>query len=98
MVGHSMVLLDTHGIYSEGNMVNIPHTIMIDISRTPGKIENIYIGADCSKTYILVQIVHLKKFIFTLISLRNFMMYFLGRMKRFQGSTLVLLSMKIKII
>jgi hypothetical protein len=48
MVGHVMVPLDTHGIYVEGNMVNISPTITIDISRIPGKIENVYIGADCS--------------------------------------------------
>jgi hypothetical protein len=43
-----MVPLDTHGIYVEGNMVNISPTITINISQTPGKIKNIYIGADCS--------------------------------------------------
>jgi hypothetical protein len=48
MVSHTMVPLDTHGIYVEGNMENISPTITIDISRTPGKIENVYIGADCS--------------------------------------------------
>ena len=48
MVGHTMVPVDTHGIYVEGNMVNISPTVMIDISRTPGKIENIYIDANCS--------------------------------------------------
>jgi hypothetical protein len=46
MVNHSMVPLDTHGIYDEGNMANIYPTIMIDISHIPGKIENVYIGAD----------------------------------------------------
>jgi hypothetical protein len=48
MVGHVVVPLDTHGIYAEGNMENISPTVTIDISRTPGKIENIYIGVDCS--------------------------------------------------
>jgi hypothetical protein len=48
MVGHTVVPLDMHGIYVEGNMVNISPTITIDISRTPGKIETVYIGADCS--------------------------------------------------
>ena len=43
MVGHVMVPLDTHGIYAKGNMLNIYPTIMIDISRILGKIENIYI-------------------------------------------------------
>jgi len=41
MVGHAVVPLDTHGIYAEGNMVNISPIVMIDISRIPGKIENI---------------------------------------------------------
>jgi hypothetical protein len=48
MGGHTVVFLDTHGIYVEGNMENISPTIMIDISRTPGKVENVYISADCS--------------------------------------------------
>jgi hypothetical protein len=49
-----MVLLDMHGIYAEGNMVNISPTVAIDISRTPGKIENVYIGADCSPEEIQI--------------------------------------------
>jgi hypothetical protein len=44
MVGHVVVLLETHGIYVEGNMVNISPTITIGISQTPCKIENIYIS------------------------------------------------------
>jgi hypothetical protein len=48
MVGHVVVPLDMQGIYVEGNMENIYPTIMIDISQIPGKIENIYIGVDCS--------------------------------------------------
>ena len=48
MVNHDMVLLYKHGIYAEGNMENIYPTIMIDISRTSSKIENVYIGVDCS--------------------------------------------------
>jgi hypothetical protein len=48
MVGHVVVQLDTHGIYVEGNMVNISPTIMIDISRILGKFKNVYIGVDCS--------------------------------------------------
>jgi hypothetical protein len=48
MVGHALVPLYTHGFYPEGNMANISPTVTIDISRTPGKIENVYIGADCS--------------------------------------------------
>jgi hypothetical protein len=48
MVGHTMVPLDMHGIYAKGNMENISPTVMINISRIPRKIENIYIGVDCS--------------------------------------------------
>ena len=33
---------------AEGNMANLSPTIPINISRDPGKIENVYIGADCS--------------------------------------------------
>jgi hypothetical protein len=48
IVGHAVVPLDTHGIYSKGNMVSISPTISIDISHTPSKIEKVNIGADCS--------------------------------------------------
>jgi hypothetical protein len=48
IVGHAVVPLDTHNIYVEGNMAIISPTIMIDISRIPGKFENVYIGADHS--------------------------------------------------
>jgi hypothetical protein len=48
IVGHVVVPLDVHGIYAEGNMANIFPTVTIDISRIPGKIENVYIGAECS--------------------------------------------------
>ena len=33
---------------ADGNMVNISPTIPINISHDPSKIENVYIGADCS--------------------------------------------------
>jgi hypothetical protein len=48
MVDHAMAPLDMHGIYVEGNMENISPIIMIDISCIPGKIYNVFIGADCS--------------------------------------------------
>jgi hypothetical protein len=54
IVGHDVVPLDTHGIYTEGNMVSISPIVQIDISRTPGKIENVNIGADCSPSKILI--------------------------------------------
>jgi hypothetical protein len=56
MVGHVVVPLDTHGVYDKGNMENIYPTFTIDISRTPGKIENIYIGANCSPEEIHIYI------------------------------------------
>jgi hypothetical protein len=62
MVGHDMVTLDTHGIYVEGNMVNIYPTIMIDISRIPGKIENVYIIGDCLSKEILIYTILFKQF------------------------------------
>jgi hypothetical protein len=47
IVGHVVVPLDTHDIYVEGNMVSIYPTIQIDISHTPGKVENVNISVDC---------------------------------------------------
>jgi hypothetical protein len=41
-------LLATQDIYAEGNMANITETIPINISRTPGVVENVFIGVDCS--------------------------------------------------
>jgi hypothetical protein len=43
-----------HGIYAEGNMESVSPTVSIDISRTPGKIENVNIGADCSPEEIMI--------------------------------------------
>ena len=37
---------------ADGNMVNISPTIPINISHDPGKIENVYIGAECSHAEI----------------------------------------------
>jgi hypothetical protein len=54
IVDHVIVPLDTHDIYAEGNMVSISPTISIDISRTPGKIENVNIGVDCSPEEIMI--------------------------------------------
>jgi hypothetical protein len=54
IVGHVVVPLDTHEIYAEGNMVSISPTVTIDISRTPDKIENVNIGADCLPEEILI--------------------------------------------
>jgi hypothetical protein len=40
--------LATHAVYAEGNMETITKTIPIDISRTLGTMENVFVGADCS--------------------------------------------------
>jgi hypothetical protein len=40
--------LATHEVYAEGNMATIAETIPINISRIPGIMENVFIGADCS--------------------------------------------------
>jgi hypothetical protein len=54
IIGHVVVPLDTHDIYDEGNMVSISPTITIDISRIPGKVENVYISVDCLSEEILI--------------------------------------------
>ena len=43
-----MVPLSSPSQMADGNMANISPTIPINISPDPGKIENVYIGADCS--------------------------------------------------
>jgi hypothetical protein len=40
--------LATHEVYAEGNMETIAETIPINISRTPGIIDNVFVGAYCS--------------------------------------------------
>jgi hypothetical protein len=62
IVGHAIVQINTHNIYAEGNMESISHTIMIDISHIPGKVENVYIGADCSPEEILIYTELFKEF------------------------------------
>ena len=37
---------------ADENMVNISSTIPINISRDPGRIENVYYGAECSHAEI----------------------------------------------
>jgi hypothetical protein len=46
--------LATHVVYAEGNMETITETIPINISRTPGIMENVFIGADCSPEEIQI--------------------------------------------
>jgi hypothetical protein len=40
--------LATHEVYAEGNMATIAKTLLINISRNHGVVENVFIGADCS--------------------------------------------------
>jgi hypothetical protein len=39
--------LATHEVYVEGNMETIAETILINISRTPSIMENVFVGGDC---------------------------------------------------
>jgi hypothetical protein len=54
--------LATHEVYAKGNMENINETIPINISRTPGVVENVFIGADCSPGEIQIYIDLFKEF------------------------------------
>jgi hypothetical protein len=40
--------LATHGFYAEGNMESITKMIPIDISKTLGIVENVFVRANCS--------------------------------------------------
>jgi hypothetical protein len=55
-------LLATQEIYAEGNMVTIVATIPINISRNPGVVENVFIGAGCSPEEIQICTDLLKEF------------------------------------
>jgi hypothetical protein len=46
--------LSTHVVYAEGNMETIAEKIPIDISRTSGIVDNIFVGADCSPEKIQI--------------------------------------------
>jgi hypothetical protein len=46
--------LSMHTVYVEGNMETIAKTIPIDISKTLGVMENVFIGADCSPEEIQI--------------------------------------------
>ena len=48
--------LERHTVYTEGNMETIDETIPIDISKTLGIVENIFIGADFSPEDIQIYI------------------------------------------
>jgi hypothetical protein len=47
-------LLATQEIYAEGNMATIAENIPINISRNPGIIENVFVGADFSPEEIQI--------------------------------------------
>ena len=47
-VGSPMVPLSSPGSMANGNMESISSTIPINISHDPGRIENVYIGEECS--------------------------------------------------
>ena len=47
-IGSQMVPLSSLGLMADGNIANVSPTIPINISRDPGKVENVYIGANCS--------------------------------------------------
>ena len=51
-IGSLVVPLSSPGTMVDGNMENISPTIPINISHDPGKIENVYIGAECSHAEI----------------------------------------------
>jgi hypothetical protein len=55
-------LLVTQEVYAEGNMETIAKTIPINISRTPGIIENVFVGADCSPEEIQIYTYLFKEF------------------------------------
>jgi hypothetical protein len=40
--------LSTHEVYAKGNMATITETIPINISKTLGVVENVFVGANCS--------------------------------------------------
>jgi hypothetical protein len=46
--------LAMHVVYVEGNMETIDEMIPIDIYRTPGIMENIFVGVDCSPEEIQI--------------------------------------------
>ena len=52
-IGSPMVPLSSPGLMANGNMASISSTIPINISRDLSKIENVYIGAECSHAEIL---------------------------------------------
>jgi hypothetical protein len=54
--------LATHVVYAKGNMETITKTIPINISRTLGIVENVFVGADCSPEEIQIHTDLFKEF------------------------------------
>jgi hypothetical protein len=54
--------LATHIFYTEGNMKTVAQMIPIDISRIPGIVENIFVGANCSPKEIQIYTYLFKEF------------------------------------
>jgi hypothetical protein len=76
--------LAMHRVYAEGNMESIATMIPIDISRTPGIVENVFVGADFSPEEIQIYTELFKEFA----------MFFPGLTRRCQASTHELSNMK----
>ena len=72
-IGSPVVPLSSLGPMADGNMANLSPTIPINISRDPGKVENVYIGVGCSPNEIKEYIELFKEFcyIFRLVIQRN---------------------------
>ena len=86
-VGSPVVPLISPGSMADGNMVNISSMIPINISRNPGTIENVYIGAECSHAEILEYTDLFKEFHY----------FFLGLTTRCQVLTLELSNTRLRL-
>jgi hypothetical protein len=75
-------------VYAKGNMESISTMIPIDISKTPGIMENVFIGADFSP----------KRFKLTPSYSRSSTTFFPGLTRRCQASTHELSNMKSRLI
>ena len=60
--GWYQIPISTHDVLAEGNMANSSKTIPINISKTPGVIENVLTGVDCSQEKIETYIALFKEF------------------------------------
>ena len=87
-IGSPMVPLSSPILMADGNMENISPMIPINISHDPGRIENVYIGAECSHAEIQEYTSYLKN---SVISLLGFTM-------KCQVSTLALLNIRLRLI